>query len=101
MENVKNAIKAKNLESFNRHLADLEKFCDETVFCRLLFYAAKAGSIPMMNILIEKGAGKAPGKLKSGIFCSCTHSQIQPAPEKKDLVFTVCSCGQFWRNLYL
>ena len=61
MENVKNAIEAKNLESFNRHLADFEKICDKAWFSRLLLHATKAGSIPMMNTLIEKGAGKALG----------------------------------------
>ena len=75
MENLKNAIEAKNLESFNRQLTDLEKIYDKAWFSHLLLDATRAGSIPMMNTLIEKGVGKALGTTEEWcIVCSCTHS---------------------------
>ena len=67
LQDLKKAIRLKNVESFNQHLTELEKLfqdCDITVGKALaasgaLHYAAEVGSIPIMNTLIQKGVGKA------------------------------------------
>jgi len=63
---LKKAIGHKDVESFNLHLAELERLLqddDNGIRERLtasgaLCYAAWIGSIPMMDTLIQKGVGK-------------------------------------------
>ena len=66
---LKKAIQRNDVESFNKHLACLEKLLpDCTVGERLAasgaqVFAATVGSIPILNTLLQKGVGKALGTI--------------------------------------
>ena len=70
---LKKAIGHKDVESFNLHLAELERlFQDDDNAMReqltasgALCYAAWIGSVPMMDTLIQKGVGKHCCKMKA------------------------------------
>jgi len=65
LEDLKKAIQDGDVESFNQRLSLVEEFFqdrDSTVgglaASGALCYAARVGSIPMMDTLIKKGVGK-------------------------------------------
>ena len=65
LKDIKDAIYACDMELFNQHLAKLEKVLQDDTAVRerlaasgTMCYAADVRSIPMMDILIEKGVGK-------------------------------------------
>ena len=66
LEDLKKAIQDGHVDSFKQQLSRVEKFFldhDSTVrglaASGALCYAARVGSIPMMDALIQKGVGKA------------------------------------------
>jgi len=65
LEDLKKAIPDGDLESFNQRLSLVEEFFQDRestvgglATSGALCYAARVGSIPMMDTLIQKGAGK-------------------------------------------
>jgi len=65
LEDLKKAIQDGDLESFNQRLSLVEEFFQDRestvgglATSGALCYAARVGSIPMMDILIKKGVGK-------------------------------------------
>ena len=65
MENLKEAIQASDMEKFKQQLSEVEEFFqDDDNTARglaasgALCYAARAGSIPVMDTLVLKGVGK-------------------------------------------
>ena len=66
LKNIIKVIQEGDVESFHKLLADVEEMIpndDNNMVERLavrgaLCYAAKTGSIPMMDTLIQKGVGK-------------------------------------------
>jgi len=65
LEHLKKTIQDGDVESFKQQLSQVEKFFQDrgstmkglTAFGALC-YAARAGSIPMMDTLIQKGVGR-------------------------------------------